>query len=253
MYINGFGSRPMIDGYALLAIPLAAWIQQYRNSYLATGLLIMFMIVNVLQTFQTRYGHYWSERGSWAFYREMLLRPGGGPQAIAAFESREPQPVFSPRYDKILARKEAAGNPDSNLVQIGGRQAWRCRDEFCHSITLQNDTAHLKPGDWLKLSVEAWFSDSAATPGLDQLARLVADFSPSEGKPLKYRSVNIATQIGNPNFILWKSNGKGVWGTCSFFVKVPASFDNTCRLTAYLWNPGRQDFFVSSLRIEKFK
>lgn len=247
MYINGFGSRPMVDAYALLAIPLAAWINGVSRKWLLWMVLGVFSAINILQTFQTRCGHYWSERGSWAFYREMLVRPGGSAQAIAAFESKEPQPIIIPENQKLLARIMA----DTNGIEIGARHAVSGRDEFSHTLTLQNDTTGLVPGQWVHISADAYLPDTSRVPGLDHLARLVADFSPREGKPLKYRSINIATQIGNPDHVLWKANGKGVWGTASFYVKVPPGFDSSCRLTVYIWNPHRQDVFISALRVER--
>lgn len=76
-YGGSFGSRPMIEFYAMLSIPLAAflsWIFRQRVVYrLATGLLLVFFIgLNLFQTTQYRSSllHYdsMSKRAYWAIW-----------------------------------------------------------------------------------------------------------------------------------------------------------------------------------------
>lgn len=71
-YINGFGSRPMVDIYALLAFPLAAffrWVLS-RNGirWLIFVLLPLLITLNMFQVWQHSKGILWTELGNPAYY-----------------------------------------------------------------------------------------------------------------------------------------------------------------------------------------
>ncbi len=250
MYINGFGSRPMIDAYALLAFPLAAWIAGQKRAWITFPVLFAFVSLNIFQTWQTQKGLFWSERGNWAFYQASFGQNQGSEIALAAFESGEIQPSIALAKSKTLMLLQIDSKTDTNAIQTGGRLAHPCKGEFHQTVTITNDTAQLIPGQWLRISVEGFVPAGQPAHSIDDIAKLVADFSTKDGKILKYRAINIGTHLGNPKYILWKTRGTGEWGTASFFVQVPDGFDAGSRLTNYVWNPKGQEVFVGDLRVE---
>ena len=249
MYINGFGSRPMVDVYALLAIPLAAWIAGQKRAWILIPVLCAFVGLNIFQTWQTQQGIFWSERGNWAFYKESFGQTKGSERALSAFESAEVQaPAALKIYKPLLT---LLVNPaDSNNIQMKGRLAHPCTGEFHQTANLSNDTAKLIPGDWLRVSIEGFVPAGQPAHSIDEIAKLVVDFSNGEGNVLKYRAINIGTHLSNPRYILWKTRGAGEWGAASFFVRVPKGFDAGSRLKTYVWNPKRQEIFVGNLKVE---
>ncbi|MFN0037077.1 MAG: hypothetical protein ACKVUS_18635 [Saprospiraceae bacterium] len=252
MYINGFGSRPMVDAYGLLAFPLAAWMAGQKRTWILLLVLGGFVVLNLFQTWQTQHGIFWSERGNWAFYKEIFGQTRGSERALSAFESGEVQPPEPLRFSKTLFVKSTSDAPE-NTTQVGGRTATKCPSEFNQTTTLANDTTRLLPGDWLRVSAAAFVPKDSTARSVDQLAKLVVDFTDPKAQVLKYRALAIGTHIGNPNYILWKIKGTGEWGEASFFVMVPMGFDAGSRLKMYVWNPHGQAVFLSELRAELWR
>jgi hypothetical protein len=249
MYINGFGSRPMVDVYALLTFPLAAWIAGQKRTWILFPMLLGFVLLNLFQTWQTKQGIFWSERGNWAFYKEIFGQTQGSSRALSAFESGEVQPMEPLKLVKTLKTHALSLADSAKTVQMGGQTAYRCDGEFNRTLEIANDTARLYPGDWLRISVAGFVPDGQSGRSVDHLAKLVIDFSGPDGQVLKYRAINIGTHIGNPNHILWKTRGNGEWGAADFFVMVPMGFDARSRLKSYIWNPNQQEIFVGSLEV----
>ena len=252
MYINGFGSRPMVDAYALLAFPLAAWIAGQKRTWVWAPLLVAFGMLNVFQTWQIQKGIFWSERGNWAFYKEIFGQTKGSERTLSAFESGEVQPSGPLQKFKSLRILELNGS-DSGNVQAAGRIAHPCKGEFHQTVSISNDTARLVPGDWLRISVEGYVPAGQPAHSIDEIAKLVTDFSSADDKILKYRAINIGTHLSNPNYILWKTRGMGEWGEASFFVRVPEGFDAGSKLKTYVWNPKGQEIFTGSLKVELWR
>ncbi len=249
MYINGFGSRPMVDAYALLAFPLAAWMAGQKRVWILIPVLCAFVGLNIFQTWQTQQGIFWSERGNWAFYKESFGQTNGSERALSAFECGEVQPPNALEKSKALVVL-IPNTADTNNIQMGGRLAHPCKGEFHQTISISNDTSRLIPGDWLRVSVAGFVPAGQPARSIDDIAKLVVDFSSSEGKVLKYRAINIGTHLGNPQYILWKTRGTGEWGEASFFVQVPMGFAAGGRLKAYIWNPKGQEIFMGDLKVE---
>ena len=140
MYINGFGSRPMVDVYSLLAIPLAAWMAGQKKAWILIPLLCAFVGLNIFQTWQTQQGIFWSERGNWAFYKESFGQTTGSERALSAFESAEVQSAVALKMAKPLMTFLVSPDDSINLP-MGGRLAHPCNGEFHQTVAITNDTA----------------------------------------------------------------------------------------------------------------
>lgn len=252
MYINGFGSRPMIDAYALLALPLAAWMASLKKRWMLLPVFLVFFALNVFQIWQTRRGIFWSERGNWAFYKEIFGKTKGSERALSAFESGEMQTPRSVKKIKTITQTAIPAITDTLAIQIEGKSALPCKGEFNQTQTLQNDSMRLQPGDWLRVSVTCFTAKDLPAQPTDYLAKLVVDFSNAEPKLLKYRAINICTHLGNPKYILWNTRGHGEWGEASFFVKVPKGFEADGVLKTYIWNPHGQEIFFHTMLVEQW-
>ena len=78
-YINGYGSRPMIHLYPLLALPLAAFIEGILKLKIGlksiVGLLYLFLVaVNMSYSYQQHYGLLLSEASSTTFNEQILFK-----------------------------------------------------------------------------------------------------------------------------------------------------------------------------------
>lgn len=78
-YVNGFGSRPMINIYPLLAFPFAAfiyWIQSKRwiFKFLIAGFIGFTTYVNLAFTYKQLNGQLWSEYSSFTYNASTLFK-----------------------------------------------------------------------------------------------------------------------------------------------------------------------------------
>jgi hypothetical protein len=70
-YINGFGSRPMVELYPLLAFPMAFLIEKVRFPVLRKVgfvLISLFIGLNIFQMYQHEKGILWTEYGNLGYY-----------------------------------------------------------------------------------------------------------------------------------------------------------------------------------------
>ncbi len=98
-YINGFSSRPMIDTYALLAIPLSIFVEKMQKSRI---LLTIFLVLigfltwlNIFQTEQMSRQILLSEQNNEAFWLESFGKTKLNNNALVAFDANELQPKQS--------------------------------------------------------------------------------------------------------------------------------------------------------------
>jgi hypothetical protein len=78
-YVNGFGSRPMINIYAILAFPIAAFIQYVlsKKTVLRFGLflfIIATIFINLAFTYKQLNGQLWSEYSSLTYNASTLFK-----------------------------------------------------------------------------------------------------------------------------------------------------------------------------------
>lgn len=252
-YINGFGSRPMIDTYALLALPLAAWLASTKRLWVY-GILIAFLAgLMSFQMWQFNKGLFWTERGNYAYYRATFGKTKADEAILTAFESNEVQPPAGLEKVRDLTLLATADTSAKNYTFKAEKSANHVMEEFNLMHNVSNDTAKLVGGDWLRISATAFAPHDAPILSMDDVAKLVIDFSDSRDKLLKYRSIRVVSHLDNPGFSIWRTHGTGKWDEAAFFVMVPAGFDVNSRLKTYIWNPRGQELFVHNIKVEFWK
>jgi hypothetical protein len=78
-YINGFGSRPMVNIYPVLAIPLAAcltfiWRQNRVLKFISTIVIILFTHVNLMLTYHRAQNNLWSDESNLKYNFRLLFK-----------------------------------------------------------------------------------------------------------------------------------------------------------------------------------
>jgi hypothetical protein len=95
-YNAGFGSRPMVESYALLVIPLAVMLDYiFRSGRLRfiTVLFLLFCVyLNILRTIQMQTGNFISEDATWQFNKQMLFKLNATLDDVYAFDLNTAQP-----------------------------------------------------------------------------------------------------------------------------------------------------------------
>lgn len=260
-YINGFGSRPMVDVYPLLAFPLAATVAvawRWAASRWGLGLLLVFFtLLNLFQTWQTGQLILWSERANAAYYAAIFGKITTTQAAYLALESSQQQPDETQiRKVKTLFFNEISDSTEEYHRQRFSHSppySYRCTNEFCFTGAVQTDTADLRPGDWLRASVHAFVRPDERERRLDYLARLAVEINGPDGTRCGYGSISVSSKIGNPQHLFWHSGGVGEWGEAAFFVRVPADYQPGGNVKAYVWNGRGQKLYLDDLLLEVWR
>lgn len=259
-YINGFGSRPMVETYALLALPLGAFWQWAVEKPWKQGLnwclLVFFAWLNVFQTWQLKEGIMWSQDANRAYYRYIFGTLHPGANALIAWDAGEMQPNGPLARVRTLLHLdyEDAANPLAvrEPVHAGGF-ALSPAEEFSGGGEVATDSLDLRPGDWLRVAVYGYMRGADKVWNRDQLAWLSLQFRDAAGKAIKTRGIRITSKIGNPNHSIWETGDTDRWGEAAFFVKVPRQYRPGGKVLAYIWNPQRQKILVDDLTLELWR
>ena len=256
-YINGLGSRPMVETYALMAFPLGYMISflQKRTwtKALWIGLFVIFSVLNIFQTYQHYKGILWSEATNRAYYWAIFGKLERSYNDLVAFDSNEDQPE-GVALVKTLYEYDFEDSTDQyyvNHVAHSGNLAYKLTTEKNYSpeFNISVKKSDVKSGQWLRFS--AWGYKELKEPSWWTMPALVVTFE-REGKILKYRQVRIDSKIGNPGNSLWGGKA-GQWGEVSFFVKVPKNLKPTDRIKAFASNGSGQPIFLDDFKVEVWK
>lgn len=261
-YTNGYGSRPMVDLYPLLALSLAAFYQiSWRGlvGKIALGALLVFCSwLNIFQVWQFHVGLIWSEYENRAHFWEMFGKTKTSRNALIAWSSRERQPRTPPVFVGKLGENGCEDSTGTHFVREpkhGGNFAIRMDEqEFGGEvISPPGSLKDARAGDWIRVS--AWGYVPGRTKLWDQfgMAVLTVTFHDSDGKIIHDRALRIAPQIGNPEGSIWNAGATDQWGEATYFVQIPKDFSPEGFVKAYVWNPRREKLFIDDLGMELWR
>lgn len=227
-YINGFGSRPMVELYALLSIPLAYsfafFFRRRWSSILLVLLLIGAISLQLFQNWQHSKGILWSEMANGAYYRSVFGKTAMTYDALVAFDSDEMQPdSMSLNKVKPLAQLNFE-QADSNLDIVTspvyrGQQALRITPEQKYASIYERPLSAdaILAEEWLHVSAFC-YKEKKEFPWYIAPS-IIVEFSDAKGT-IKYRQVRIDSKLNNPGFSLWGGEPDH-WGYVRLWVQVP--------------------------------
>jgi hypothetical protein len=259
-YINGFGSRPMVETYALLAIPLGHTLQflmkRSATTVVMAMLLLFFAGLNLFQTWQFSQGILWSQSASSGYYISTFGKTELTYEDLVAYDTREAQPD-SNRLDlvRLLYFNDFEDSTQQNLTDTlvkNGRFALALDGEAVLSPLFETSLkdAGIQAGDWIKFS--AWCRSEIKEPRLHLMNKMVVQFY-REGKDLKKRGLLIENKVAADQLSIWGGNIKK-WGWLSFFSKVPRNVKQTDTLRVFvIREPSQVPVFVDDMRVELFR
>ncbi|MCU0346003.1 MAG: glycosyltransferase family 39 protein [Saprospiraceae bacterium] len=257
-YINGFGSRPMVEAAAVMALPLASFFTMVAKRKWATALtavaLLAFTWLNLFQTWQFSKGLILTESGKRAFYWRMLAKTKMDYLDLVVFESGEPQPdpadveLARPLYfadfeqlsdTSAFGEKVYSGSRSLVLVDRGEK-------DFAMQWSKSIGELQLKRGEWVKLSVQA--NPTGMPQRFFEGNMLTCRFMRSK-KSRKTRSIRIESKVGNVPVGIWGGRPK-VWGEAYFWVKVPPFLRPDDMLQVGFENVNGKPIYLDDLRVE---
>jgi hypothetical protein len=252
-YINGFGSRPMIDTYALLAIPLSIFIEKIIKKPIILSfwlILAAFLTwLNVFQTYQMTTNVLISEESNATFWWVSMGKTQLNYQDLVAFNSNEKQPLPNETtFGKVILSNNFEDTTHQSYTQspvYEGKYAGEVKPNT------SNPTAHLTGKDvmgykWIK--VKGWFY----APKIDILnlydkTAIVVQMMHGK-KVIKWKDMSIENKINNT----WGIRGgqPKQWGYLWFYVKIPSGIKETDYILTYIRNTTTNTLFVDNFQIE---
>lgn len=255
-YINGFGSRPMVQAYAVLSIPLAAFLFWANKQRLLRAVVVIlglaFISLNLFQTWQFRKGILFSEDANEAYYWEIFGTTQLSKQDLLAFDTND----FHPTPDAFTPTKQLYQYTFDDSLNDHFERSPLFRGEFSYRLDWGEQygayTPHLRAGDvgltggeWLKIGIKAW-----QPPGFRptyEMASLAAVVNRQDSN-VHYQAVRINNKIGGPPYELWGNVGEQ-WDEVYYFFQMPANLQKDDVLKVFCWNPYQHPVYVDDMEV----
>ena len=264
-YINGLGSRPMVDVYAALALPMAAFMNRVKRKG-AQLLLALFIAaavaLNLNYTVQQVEDRLWSEYSSLDYNR------------ATAFRSEL-------CYNDLVVWDVGQASPDtSNARTVGEAFVPNLEDTTVKPrLTTVNQLAQVYPfrtgEEYANYKIKIKVRDLPA--GTQLLQARVAAFLPAEENDIWKNAMLVVAINRNQESVLWQGvrlsnkigtqNGaplpgtpplkihrvrNNLWGTVAYFVALPANLQPNDEIVVDIWNKGKWEMLVANLQLVPF-
>jgi hypothetical protein len=258
-FFPGFGSRPMVETYPLLAFGLAALFQRSvgirMTRLLPFATLVFFGSLNLFQTWQQSQGITYSERHNRAFYLASFGKTTPTINSLKAYDSGQLQPDTTQlvKVDRLYFN----GFEDTTHVHTttqeyysGSRALYDLSvNQFASDVTLAGVKAH----DWIEVGVHAKIDLNNSPNSREESAHLIVELYDKNNLQKKWTQIPIAAQIGNENYNIWSAGRAGIWGKASFFIKLPGSVYPNGRARISLYNPHAQHIYLDDLYVDHYR
>ncbi len=250
-YINGFGARPMIDLYALLAIPMAYFVdfllrKGKRMILLPIGLLLI--ALNLFQSFQISRGVLLTDDMTWSYYRQTFLKTKMDYYSLMTFDSGLMSPDTSRLTSHSTLFEETFENPDRASTIFDEE-----RQSFVHLMAEPWGRAsklagplkdfQLQKKNWIRL--EAWFKKGKPRNNLYDSA-VFETYLKKDEKVYNYKLLRIENKIDNPTYALYGGN-HGVWDHVEHWFQIPSNAAPADSLFIEIRNSSDNELFVDDL------
>lgn len=258
-YINGFGSRPMVETYPLLAISFAALLTAVWKNHILKSVtvicLIFFAWINIFQTWQFHKGLIWTEEGNFAFYKAIFLKSKGSPESLIAFDCGESQPDISSIHFVQLLKADSFEDSTSieyiNDTKSNGKFAFELKNSQSPKNKFIANQSLIKPKDYIKITLDIYAKEMEWNKYKFTVLNTLFFHN---GNIIRDRKLRLPSKIDNKENSIWHAGEINQWQTVSYFVKVPHRFVSSKDvLEINVWNPSDKKFVIDNLRIELWK
>ncbi|MBI5916308.1 MAG: glycosyltransferase family 39 protein [Bacteroidetes bacterium] len=246
-YGGAFGQRAMVQSYALLAFPLAAFlakISEIRNPQSAIVKLLLFgcLALNLFQTYQAHWGPWEAEAMNRAYYWRIFGRVKDVQTDKLLLDAKEGfsgekknvRVVYTTDFETVT---DSVG-VSARFAKSGTKSAFvDPQTPFSHTLDIPRP-AEMPRGKWLHISAQFYGQEKTWEAWV--MPQLVVRFE-QQGQPVRERAIRP-----------WRVIGEGEWGEAGMDIRVPKKeFDH---LKIFLWNPSnRPGMWMDDLRVETFE
>ncbi|MFT6742612.1 MAG: hypothetical protein ACJAVF_004133, partial [Paraglaciecola sp.] len=258
-YINGFGSRPMVETYALLFIPLGYSFIQFQkrkwSKYLLLTLILGLSILNIFQTYQFTKGVMWSETSSKAYYVSTFGKTSLNYQDLVNYDSNEPQPDTT----NLLKVKDLYFNNYEDSLDINFQNEIVYRGNFSYKLTKEKQFSTgfiaklqeigAQKDDYFRIS--SWCYKEFKESTWWTMSMLIGNLNEGD-KITRYRNTRIGNKINNTALSLWGGKAKE-WGEVVFFFKNTGKQTPNTLFNAFVQNGAGHPVYIDDFKVELWR
>lgn len=252
-YINGFGSRPMVDVYPAMAIFVGLMLAAARSwgRWLLNGFVLLCILLNQWHTQQVHWGVLWSEAANLAVYKRILFKSQLDYGDLVVYDTQHSYPDESKlrRVGELYSEER----PDSAIVRVH-------RDAQFHTIyekTVKDGSFAVQPRQWLRLTARArkWHTDAYLYEMCMLVSRVLR--APANGYSL-WSAIRVDNKIfkqkpaADVPLSLWGGE-REVWGDVYFYQRMPKNLQPEDTIKVFLQNNSPNAVEFSAFRVEVFE
>lgn len=252
-YINGLGSRPMIEMYPLLAIPLALTLS-YIRWWKVTGLIVLaFTMQQVMLTWQSANNILVSEDSTKTFYWQTMFKTSLSMEDLVVLETDEKQPTDA-RLDHtigvLVLQDSLLAKPAQDDCIPGGGFILTNPPQYTPVFTRTISECGVSPGDWIKVEFNA--CNLLPSAHLYTQATMRTSFKRGH-EDYKVSWIRIQNKLTDNGVLgIWRSDYLAS-GKVYFYTQVPAHALPQDELNVFGWNAGNSRVAISNVVIEAWK
>jgi hypothetical protein len=252
-YINGFGSRPMIEYYAILAFPLAITIERLWKSRFLTIIVSSFMLIcvsiNIMHTHQMYRGVIFTEDASRGFYLSSFGKFQLDEIDLIANDINQIAPKnlkFVSKLNELSINRQTDSLHTLNKNGLDFIQTGQ-GIEFSPDINFVYEGPLIKKGEYIKVKSTVFAADYA--PSLYEMAKLVLQIKNKEGKLRHWVGIKVQDKLNSENFNIFG-------GQINFIKEIAFSYRLTKDLfpgqyiQLYIWNPYSSRVYMHDMHLE---
>ncbi len=259
-YINGFGSRPMVEMYALLGFSLGAFytfLMRFKTvgTVLVTCIVLIFSAFNIFKIYQEHEGLIWTQFSNRAFYWEMLTATKPSRASLAAWVSNETQPKNVSKIKDIVALdfEDSTRQFISSEQKFAGKYSFQSQETETELVNIPLSKKDILPNDFIGLHVQGFFHEKDRVTTFYEQTTLKVVFFSKDRQIIKDRFFRMQPFIGNTDFNIWSSGEAERWGETFVFVKVPTKVDTEGSVQISVYNGTKRPFFMDDLKVELWR
>ena len=255
-YMNGLGSRPMIEAYALLALPMGLFYSWFlkKNILRLAGILLLkvFSAQQMMMTWQTGHSLLLSEGSSPSFYINTLCKTSLSMQNLVEFDINENQPD-SLKCDHLIWRQDFEDSINDYYVKNGrgmsGNYSFLLNSNSRYSPSLDTTVSGcgLKPRQWIRISFDAC---KLATGGGFYNYTSIMVMWKRGGKDLYSNSLRLQNKIQSSFPLrIWRDESN-ISGHITYYTRVPSDIRPDDKLNVFGMNVQDASVLIDNLVIE---
>lgn len=258
-YINGIGSRPMVETYPLLALGMAAFWHKISDSrwlkygFSAVGLVAIYLFTSLVWQFNE--GIVWPEYANKHFYWHMIGKTKMDWQGTTMYDTGDRQPNISDlKSYKTLTTNTFEDSLEQNFVKksFEGNYAYRLdkNKEYYNILDEKYLKDSLEGADYIRAEVQ--FMREYEGHNFWKNSMLVIEWNHEDGKNIKHNSIRLDNKSSRNGPTIWGWEAK-VWTKAYFFLKLNKNKPPMSRIKVYVWNTTDNAIFIDNAKVELCK